>query len=163
MQGIGRVSEKVALLPPIALAIDLLALLFHHPLAPVTRLLLFGVAATACWALLIRSALSRRWQVFSSALCILVSTLCICAGVLAIPAAGTRSPDLRDGWGVFGTAHRRAVLNAAKLDSAIVREVGKRQVLDPQFAASRVPEPATWLVLTFGTVALFGCRRLRRH
>jgi hypothetical protein len=166
VQGIARVSGRTALLPPVALAIELLALLIEHdyPLDLSAQLLLVGVAAAACLVTLMGSVLLFRRQVFVSVLCICVSVFCIVVGSGAVvPTPGTPLPAPPHGWVFLRSAHRPMSVNIKKLDEVIAREVRNRRLFDPQFAAAQVPEPSTWSLLMMGVVAFLGTRRLRRR
>jgi hypothetical protein len=165
-QGTARVSERAALLPPVALAIEFLVLLIEHdyPLAPSAQFLLVGVAAAACLVTVIASVLLFRRQVFVSVLCILVSVYCIVVGFCAVELVpSTPLPAPQHDWVLSRTAHRPMSVNIKKLNEAMAREVRQRRLFDPQFVATQVPEPSTWSLLVLGGVAFLGSRRLRRR
>ena len=165
-QGIAKVCERAILLPSVALAIEFLALLVAHdyPLAPPARFLLLGVAAAACLVAVISSVRLFRQRAFVSVLCLLVSVYCLVVGSCAlIPIPGTPSPAPPHDRVFLRIARRPTSVNIKKLDHAIAREVGKRRLFDPQFAATQVPEPSTWSLLVLGGVAYLASRRLRRR
>lgn len=166
VQGIARVSERTALLLPVALAIELLALLIEHdyPLDPSAQLLLVGVAAAACLVTLMGSVLLFRRQMFASVLCIFVSVFCIVVAIGAVvPTSSTPLPAPPHGWVFLRTAPRPMSVNIKKLDKDVAREVHKHRLFDPQFAAAQIPEPSTWALLALSGVALLGSGRMRRR
>jgi hypothetical protein len=165
VQEIARVCERIALLPLVALAIELLALLraYDSTLTPTARLLLVGIAAAAFLVTLIRSVRLLKQQRLVSVLCIAVSVFCIVVGVGAIvPVPGISLTTPQHGWAFLRTAHRSMPLNIKKLDKDIASEVHKHLLSDPQSVAAQVPEPSVWVLLALAGVALVGSRRLRR-
>jgi len=166
VRGIARVCERTALLPLVALAIELLALLieFNYPLDPSAQLLLVGVAAAACSVALMGSVLLFRRRMFVSAFCSFVSVFCIVVGIGAVvPTPGTLLPAPPYGSVFLRIAHHPMSVNINKLDKDIAREVRNHRLFDPQFAAAQVPEPSTWALLALGGVALLDRRRMRRR
>lgn len=166
VQKIARVCERTALLPLVALVIELLALLLacNSPFDPSTQLLLVGIAAAACLVTLIGSVLWFRRQVYLSVLCILASVSCILvASFTVVPIPGTSLPAPQHDWAFLRIARRPMSVDIKMLDKSVARETGKRRLFDPQLGAAQVPEPAAWSLVVLGGVALLRSRRLRRR